>query len=349
MSIPLTLFRDWVKQISSEDLNILGRSAIEQAFPQFLGSNPDAEEMRGLDLLAEKLDVVYRRIRSVRRFEGDESLPRERYFSICQGPDGRDGGTLVRELLAYAGSDCLVAVSDLLDPRRHDIFRGLPDRPALAIAFFSIPPTGTLRAFFLEKAREGIPTVVVPYRLFPLTLESVVDLRARSVQHWFFRTFRKGDELFTKLAPSSVNRFEQMLPSLMDGRLGGNEFCNGVGHWLRHRGVRGFVFPSARSNVGVTYNNGDTVQFYGWNLVMYAGAPASAFKSAPFMPDQVIAHKVLDFSPWARGWSAGVQISVVEGGDHHGSWQVRGLEEAQENLFKAKVRAGEWEKWPWTL
>jgi hypothetical protein len=308
MEIPLSSFDGWIKQISPAQLNELGLATLSEAFPRFLGSDPDLEERRRLEERAKHVDVVYRRKGPARRFEGDESLPRGRYYSVCEDRDGHDSGTLCLELSAYASDTCLVAVCDLLDSKRHPLFESLPSRPAIAIAFLSRPATRLLREVFGE-CRQGVPTVFIPYIVTEVSLERVLDLRSLSVQQWFFGSFRHGDLVFTKQAPNDVDSFLGMLPSLMFPDLGGSEFCRGGGHWLRHYGVAGLLYPSARSDAGVTYNDRILVRFKGWNLVVYRDAPASGFESAPFEPNQCHFNQVVDYSPWQNGWGPNVQIA----------------------------------------
>src|SRR5689334_18799859 len=94
--IPLSAFRGWLKQVSPLQLNSLGQLALTEAFPFFAGTAPSADELKRLQKQAQDfhIDVLYRRKGPKRRFEGDESLPRGRYYSVCSDAEGTDGGTL---------------------------------------------------------------------------------------------------------------------------------------------------------------------------------------------------------------------------------------------------------------
>jgi hypothetical protein len=132
----------------------------------------------------------------------------------------------------------------------------------------------------------------------------------------------------------------------MSSDLGGNDFCHGIGHWLRHHAVAGLVYPSARTDAGVTYDDRNLVSFKGWNLVVYQGAPVSGFQSAPFYPGQCVSHKVVDYSPWLGGWGPEVRIATMQGGSAVGSWQVRGLQDWQAELFRAHLeKTKNFESW----
>ena len=73
-----------------------------------------------------------------RRFAGDATLPRSRYFTVCHTADGNDGGTLVNELTAY-GQPLRSGPVDIIDtsvpsPEADHLRRYL--RPGTAAVFF---------------------------------------------------------------------------------------------------------------------------------------------------------------------------------------------------------------------
>jgi hypothetical protein len=123
-----------------ERLNELGVAAMEFACPGFLPKDPSPESQKNIDELAQKLDTLYVERRPPRRFSGDETLPRGRYYSVAKGASGRDGFTIQRELLAYLEPErtgC-VWVADLAEQAEMGAVRldGEP-RDALALLFRS--------------------------------------------------------------------------------------------------------------------------------------------------------------------------------------------------------------------
>src|SRR6266545_3164070 len=111
-----------LKQISQGDLNDLGKAALTAAFPGFLEEHsPTREaieshfaEMSALGFANYRFDP-----RPYRRFAGDSTLPRSRYYTIATSANGDDDGTLVRELRSYynpfgAG---IIQILDTTEPR----------------------------------------------------------------------------------------------------------------------------------------------------------------------------------------------------------------------------------------
>lgn len=103
--LPLTEAELHLKQIRQYDLNDLGKAVMAAAFAGFLDDNrpsPEAvethlAEMRALTGFANhQFDP-----RPYRRFAGDSTLPRSRFYTIAATAHGNDGGTLVRELRSY--------------------------------------------------------------------------------------------------------------------------------------------------------------------------------------------------------------------------------------------------------
>ena len=72
--------------------------------------------------------------------------------------------------------------------------------------------------------------------------------------------------------PSPEASFIHMLPWLMIRDNGGDSLTNAIGSYLREIGVNALIFPSARSDVYVEFQDGELVDYSGWNLVDYRDA-----------------------------------------------------------------------------
>jgi hypothetical protein len=68
------------------------------------------------------------------------------------------------------------------------------------------------------------------------------------------------------------NSFQELLYLLMSPELGGNEFTEALGLYLRCQGVNALVYPSARTKVGIHCRSGQLISSIGWNLVDYRNA-----------------------------------------------------------------------------
>lgn len=103
--VPLSEVELHLKQVRPSELNELGRAAMAKAFTGF-----SEEDLRS----PERIESYLAEVRAVagienhrfdprpyRRFAGDPSLPRSRYYTIAQDAAGNDQGTLVRELRTY--------------------------------------------------------------------------------------------------------------------------------------------------------------------------------------------------------------------------------------------------------
>jgi len=67
--------------------------------------------------------------------------------------------------------------------------------------------------------------------------------------------------------------FYHMLPALMNRNRGGSIITQAIGLLLRRSGADALVYPSARTNVRVIVEDGKPINWNGWNLVDYRGAP----------------------------------------------------------------------------
>jgi len=113
-----------LKQIDAQHLDEIGRhsaalfSSFHEAWEENKARDIDDAETMLASLSPEGSDYEVRPDLSAnRRFCGDGFLSRTRYYSLCQSGNGRDGGTMKRELMAYHDplTQGVVDVYDLTD------------------------------------------------------------------------------------------------------------------------------------------------------------------------------------------------------------------------------------------
>ncbi len=200
-----------------------------------------------------------------------------------------------------------------------------------------------------------------PYRVAAVELSRVVDLRDPATRAWFADQFSKPTDTWVwrenipgkeKLYPAITVRsmydrsdgpapvpktFEDMLPTLLNPVRGGGDAAwgsttlMGIGEWLRNRDVEALIYPSARCDVYVEYENGRLVGFGGWNLVDFRPDP----------DEQPTDFVVFDTSPWS--WVSlprGVTIRLAEvTSDRTGSFAIEGVVERSRHLYINQVRS----------
>lgn len=336
--IPVRTVSVTLKQIVAEDLNATGLAAAEACFT---GSTeplkPDGEyARRGRDLAAAKFGALglphESDLSPNRRFAGDRSLGRGRYFAVCRDGSGDDDGTLVRELTAYYNplKSGLVIISD---PRLPEGAHLVPKQVAQSgDLLLSFPPVGgrphPFTARYTDSARPMV--VTLPTRIVQDEIDGLIDLRQPDVAAWFTaglsRITTVGSQRTFPFKPP-LDSFSELLPSLLCQSIGGGRGPVQVaGLWLRRLGVNGLIFPSARSDARVEVLDGKVVEATGFNFVDYrnAGEPEYSF--------------IIDFS---IGWPQAVQTwpdDYIEGGEpvvyntvkirHEasGSWRIEGLQ-----------------------
>ena len=169
--------------------------ALEHLFPGFFADEPpNVDGNRMIEPVFGKLgtrgpdEVPYR----YRRFGGGTTLPRGCYFSIASNEIGDDGGTLARELAAYADEDRLLCCVDSAEPQT---FHAIARMEELRFPLIPLVPR-TLAVFHqLESGKpfswtqyvDGqIGCTIVPYDVRPVTIDRVVDLRDTAVQQWLY-------------------------------------------------------------------------------------------------------------------------------------------------------------------
>jgi len=300
---PTSTFRSFVKQIKPGDLAANERNFLNAAFAGFLtGSRPPGDIYA---LLASISPHAYHEDRLPRRYDGDRTLPRGRYSTVCTGRDGDDCGTLMRELTFYKNARVAEAHIEVYDPVVTE------QREMIG------------RLGMETSARERIVVNVVPFAQSPgcitplsvhlsltvevreVSVDNVLDLRRPTALDWLFRTIPKLHIILNPRGETGrcfPNRrelatFAELLPSLIDQQRGGGNFDKLVGLYLRQIGVSGLVFPSARSDASTGAVGGERDHFHGWSFVDYRDS----------LPQEIVAF--VELRPeWPR-------TLTLEGGD----------------------------------
>jgi len=358
---PLKTFRGWLKRFDPKVLNRTGRISIRNIFPLFGEMTPEqyVSRLRSLvecgvrlfpedraalstteNLLKEGVQVKLRRHR--RYAGGDGLLPRYCYSSVSKDAAGDDGGTLSRELLAYIDRQIpgAVFVGDSTDERLNALLgnpvKVLPGYCATYVLLCE-PLDSDEKTIFRKVYGELLAEVgggpdqpihafAFETRVDECTVENVIDLRWPEVQQWFFHQFKDGDGLFLRKTGGTVRNFYDLLPTLMHPSLGGTNVTHAIGSWMRSAGVKGLVFPSARSNTSVSISAGvELLDWTGWNFLDY--------RTASNLPATEI---TTSKGGWLGFVQPGAQLTVETDDEHRGSWKVIGIQD-QYDTFKDAI------------
>jgi hypothetical protein len=345
---PLTRKTFYIKQINSGQLTDLGRAALLTAFTGY-ADGPEIKSDRDDYAAAMSRRLGCRFVidpRTQRRYSGDHTLPRGRYYALCD-ETGNDGGTLVSELRSYytpavAGVvrmyDCTLP-GDLKLVRAREVPAGSSGQ-----LMFSFPPVSELSNPFAggfaslvsnqisaEFLRRTDLLIGLPLSISQVTRERVLDLREPDSAEWFTQVLTALEWTLPKGAipcfpdRPHLTRFRQLLPELLTQENGGGGVTVAAGVMLRHLGADGLVFPSARSDARTLPNLEHASGPIGWNFVDFAGAGPPEFlawiEHGKAWPDQV------GFRPYADAladaepvWYPEVCIVEEEAG-----WRVDGL------------------------
>lgn len=318
MQLPLESLELILKSLNPAALESLSATALVSTFSSFIGPNSPRDPRFQAYLTqtdfgdTDPVDRPGGKLPAPRRFAGDHTLDRGRYYSICHNNFGDDDGTLVRELAAYVDPEMSPGMT---------IQEYLADEPRLKVSLE--PGRNVLLEFF-----DGLREATLPLRVEIMELDGVLDLRKPSVQDWFVETFREPDIMqgdpeagFDGVDTSADAikpqwrkplSFFDMLPVLMSFELGGTRTGQIIGLKLRSWGCKALIFPSARNAVGVGFDEGRIVSSRGWNLVRYA---------PPIPPAVRYKHYQLD--PWKPTDLVPFNISVEQDGRFKGSWLVK--------------------------
>jgi hypothetical protein len=281
--VPFRKFHGWLKCQRTHHRNELGALVANTAFPLFSSDLYEGKKS-DIDLMMEEAAkekgnlIVNRPSVRFRRFAGDRKgallLDRGRYYTVCRDATGADSGTLANEFNAYC--DTYKAGFVLT------VDKAETDMPEMAVAIFLADLEGA-PSLALAKARQQglLPAdatavrVDIPYQVEENVIEKALDLRYPDARQWLFNEFGSGKlGVVERQAPPppSDATFINMLPWLMIRDNGGDGLTNAIGSYLRDSGVEALIFPSARSDSFVEFQNGELMTFGGWNLVDYRNA-----------------------------------------------------------------------------
>lgn len=338
---PFSTFRATVKRLVSSGFEPERLLAFRTVFPGFLGL-PGEARGRAQQALAQP----GRRRYSGALFAVAPPLSRARYASVCVDASGEDGEGLCRELRAYASAltrgklyiGDLGRAESTLQGRRG----GWSVGERLGLHFDDLELFDELQALGVEtRVGRNAWRTHLDYTLEDVCIPDTVDLRLPDTQEWFFRTFRHGFEPFwRKRADAGVQRFHDMLPTLMTAELGGNAATDAVGRVLRALGARALVYPSARSDPDAIVHHGKLRAAIGFNLVEFQGASLLGDDEQYMVFD--------DPEPWSTSvfWPR-LRCEVAELGKGEelprpflGSWRLRGVRDAHERFWQQGGQLG---------
>jgi hypothetical protein len=335
---PTSTFRSFVKQLKPSALSLPEQNFLNAAFAGFLtGSQPPGNVHA---LLASVSPNALHENRLPRRYDGDRTLPRGRYYTVCSTEDGHDAGTLGRELTFYKDARVAEGHIEIYDPvvtQQREMIDHLgmdaSARERLVVRF--IP--------FAQPANSAAPVSVhlsLPLEIQEVCVSDVLDLRRPAALDWLFRTvpglhFTVNDEGEKQACfpfRKELTAFGELLPSLIDQQRGGGNFDKLVGLYLRQIGVSGLVFPSARSDANIRVLHGEPESSHGWSFVDYRGAPppeiAAFFELRPDWPWTLMIEGGDDHTPTPAAFANEFQIVITQDfPSPDGGFAFRGLEQ----------------------
>jgi hypothetical protein len=226
------------------------------------------------------------------RFAGSGDLPRGRYSTLRRQASGDDQGTLLNELTAYYGTKAgVLLIYDLFHESSLDrlerfsisverstdpvvLFVGTPKAPSPFVAWLVEHGPWDRRAGDQRTAQVVYP-LIVPYNVTHRVIGGTLDLKQQEAQRWLLDAIA-ANELGLKPQYGEIGKptFLHLLPHLTSPNTGGDKLTDAIGRHLRRYGVNALIFPSARSNCRVAYDQGRCTDFHGWNMVDYRAAPS---------------------------------------------------------------------------
>ena len=351
-SIPLNTYSGWLKQIDVAELNPMGHLALDYAFPLFL-SFLDFGDDQAHEALTRKASghSPFVQLYRARRFAGDHTLPRGRYFTVCRDAQGNDMNTLLGELWAYYRPERGGRIA-MLDSTNEKALRaaeesGVWNLPRLSVPFIGLMFAPSERGIspFAHMAGIDFPNalvVLLPVSVRDVQIERVLDLRQPEAAEWFAYYFSRlvirpvDAQDWIQCCPNrpKLDSIQQMLPTLLTQEQGGGLFSQMVGCWLRKHDVNALIFPSVRNDPSVDVVDGKVTDWGGWNLVDYRNAPEPWFQAfgdiSDYWEDKVrtglgLTHGHLqDSDPYFS-----VVVDYVGQGTRRGSWKATGIVRAR--------------------
>ncbi|MFN0101439.1 MAG: hypothetical protein ACKV2U_05030 [Bryobacteraceae bacterium] len=266
-----------------------------------------------------------------RRYSGDRHspLPRLRYMALSPTSSGVvPSYGLLGELNAYAVPRLTGYCAATPIAGRNEIslvFRGLPGEPNPLYRFVTEPQKADhlldgmsrdLRSLVTPAVVAAVPpgnefSLVLPYDDVQVPSERVFDMRLPTARGWMVDFFRnpppaETDEdlahgewlkIIAEMYEVDLRRIEgwrQLLPIVCGNSQGGNAMTDVFAAFLRRMGCTGIIYPSARSDHGVLWEDGHLKEHWGWHFVDYTGSPIPTRLSPeyeqPLLPLQGVYH-----------------------------------------------------------
>jgi hypothetical protein len=287
-----------LKQVNLSRLTPAGQDVMNHLFGGFVRHEMTArEQSEATNRMAKQWGMPPKKIHFDmnfnRRYSGDNTLPRGRYYSIASDKSGNDNYTLLNELMAYSNPDMpgLFEIYDLTIPRDREFikdlfakrYRATYERDDVFIVRL-MPLYGRSHSLVAKwnKTKEDFPLPVyveIPLSINKVTIDKLVDLRDPATAEWFAKEISgikfDLDGKLTRcfLLKPPLRSFRKLIPTLLEQNLGaGWNFCKIAGLHLRKLGVNGLIYPSARCDVSLELENNKLQSSAGWNFVDYRGA-----------------------------------------------------------------------------
>src|SRR5262245_54313630 len=244
-SMPLTTFDGWLEQIEANELNPMSQIALDRGFPLFLSWIDFSEDSAHNVMTRRGYGVSnFHRPPRARRFAGDDTLPRGRYYTVCRNSRGDDGGALIGELYAYyrVHTAGVVAIVDSADEKsihqmRESGFWKLPplQTPFIGVLFAPWQNTANPIAKLFDVEPPNTLSVLLPLTIRQTRIDRVLDLRQPEAARWFAYYFSRlvvdtrtdADPKWIRCCPNRppLESIEAMLPTLLTQEQGGGLFC----------------------------------------------------------------------------------------------------------------------------
>jgi hypothetical protein len=193
---PRTSFRGTLKQLQCEHFDEKQSYAFDAVFPAFrrLDEYLTFRNNWGPVNTGVGSRVLYVGRGRERRYAGDKTLSRGRYFALCNNEYGNDCGTLLNELKAYYSYEsrlpCEIFDSTISDAAATELskFRHKPiEWPHILLRIGPKAPNHV--ANHITGAQHPIIHLPLALDVVSVEIENVVDLRLPDAQRWFHRHF----------------------------------------------------------------------------------------------------------------------------------------------------------------
>jgi len=236
-----------------------------------------------------------------RRFSGDETLQRKRYYCLADAATNDPvNNTLLCELFAYADPrfpllpELLDTTVDIEQGERLCKAMGWDPKDSSILQIVRPRDEPWLLSPVLGIGAQG-GVIRYPLTIVEERIDRTIDLRLPNTLKWFFDVFvsmevllqghfvDKNGHCISTLKGEPPQTVPEFLPTILAQTLGGGStFIQGVGACLRSIGAQALIFPSARSDSRSVTQNGTVQESFGYVLVNYRDAPPCAFEPARY-------------------------------------------------------------------